>query len=93
MDSGQSVSNVLDYNIGPWCNYDDDTITKKSGYPKNVYDNLSKNNEKKREILLCMDHTGLCQWYTIKKKLLHPAPTHFLQKNQYPKRWKILRRE
>ena len=44
MDSGHYVCDVLDYNIGTWRNYDYDTITKYSGYPKNVYDNLSKEN-------------------------------------------------
>ena len=49
MDKGQYVCDVLDYNIGTWCSCDDVTITKYSGYPKNVNDNISKDNEKKRE--------------------------------------------
>ena len=28
-----------------------------------------------------------------KNRLLHPAPTHFVQGYQYPKRWNILRIE
>ena len=36
------ICGVLDYKKGTWWNFDDDIITKYSGYPKNVYDNLSK---------------------------------------------------
>ena len=49
MDSDHYVCGVLDYNTGAWWNFDDDTITRYSGYPKNVYDNLSKENEQKSE--------------------------------------------
>ena len=52
MDSGNYVCDILYYNIGTWCNCDDDTITKYSGYPENVYDNLSKENEKKKGKIL-----------------------------------------
>ena len=44
VDSGHYVCDVLNYNTGTWWNYDDDTRTKYSGYPKNVYDTLSKEN-------------------------------------------------
>ena len=33
MDSCHYVCGVLDYNIGTWWNFDDDTITNHSGYP------------------------------------------------------------
>ena len=39
MDSGHYLCNVLEYNTGTWWNCDDDTRTKYSGYPKNVYNN------------------------------------------------------
>ena len=48
MYRGHYVCDVLDYNTGTWWNCDDVTITRYSGYPKNLYDNLSKENEKKR---------------------------------------------
>ena len=48
IDKDHCVCGVLDYNTGAWWNFDDDTITRYSGYPKNVYDNLSKENEQKR---------------------------------------------
>ena len=43
--SGHYVCDILDYSTGKKCNCDDDTITKYSGYPDNVYDNSSNNNE------------------------------------------------
>ena len=49
MYRGQYVCDVLYYNTVTWCNCDDYTINKYSGYPKNVYDNLSKENEQKSE--------------------------------------------
>ena len=52
MDSGHYVYDVLDYNTVTWCNYDDDTITSFSGYPENVFDDLSNENEKKGKYLL-----------------------------------------
>ena len=47
MDNGQYVCDVLYCNTGTFWNYDDNTLTKYAGYPKNLYDNLSMNNEKK----------------------------------------------
>ena len=41
MDSGHYVCDVFYYNLGTWCIYDDDTIINYSGYPDNVYDDLS----------------------------------------------------
>ena len=49
MDKGHYVCDVLEYNIGTWWNCDDATITQYSGYPMNLYDNLSIDNEKKGE--------------------------------------------
>ena len=48
MDKGHYVCYVLYYNTGTWRNCYDTTITKYSGYPMNVYDNLSIDNEQKR---------------------------------------------
>ena len=45
MDSSDYVYDVLEYNTLTWWNFDDDKITKNSGYPKNVYDDLSKDDE------------------------------------------------
>ena len=41
------VGGVLDYNTGKWCRYDDDIITNYSGYPENIYDDLSHESGKK----------------------------------------------
>ena len=48
MDNDHYVCDVLDYNTGTWRNCDDETITQYSGYPMNIYDDLSidKNNKK-----------------------------------------------
>ena len=48
MDSGHYIFDELYYNTGIWCNCYDDTITHSSGYPENVYDNLSNENEQKK---------------------------------------------
>ena len=40
MDKGHYVCDILDYNTGTWCNFDDDTITQYPGCPMNVYDEL-----------------------------------------------------
>ena len=48
MDKGHYFCDVLDYNTGTWCNFDDVTITKYSGYPKSVYDNLSIDKKQKK---------------------------------------------
>ena len=61
------VCDVLDYNIGTWCSCDDVTITKYSGYPKNVNDNISKDNEKKKgNISIWMYPIVFCQNYIFK---------------------------
>ena len=52
VDSGHYICDVLKNNTVTWCNCDDDTITKHSGYPIIVYDNLSKENEQKGGFLL-----------------------------------------
>ena len=44
MDSGQKLYDVLYYITGVWYNCDEDTITNYSGYPQNVYNNLSNEN-------------------------------------------------
>ena len=48
MDSGHYVCDILYYNTGTWWNYNDDTITKYSGYPDNIYDISSNKNEQKK---------------------------------------------
>ena len=43
-DKGHHVCDVLDYNTGTWWNYDDEKITQYPGYPMNVYNDLSSDN-------------------------------------------------
>ena len=49
MDKGHYVCDVLYYSIWTWRNCDDDTITQYPGYPMNVYNDLSIDNNKKKE--------------------------------------------
>ena len=91
MDKGHYVCDVLDYNTGTWWDCDDAKITQYSGYPMNVYDNLSIDNEQKKgKMLLWMDQIGFCQCYKFKNTFLNQVPTILLQGNWYPKGWKIL---
>ena len=48
---------------------------------------------KKVEIFIMDGSDTIVSMLCIKNKLLHPSPTHFVQVNQYPKIWNILRRE
>ena len=48
MDNGNCIFDILDYNKGTWWNCDDDTITNYSGYPDNVYEYSSNENEQKK---------------------------------------------
>ena len=57
------VYDVLDYKTWTCWNCYDNTITKYSGYPYNVYDNLSKWT-KRGDFLLWMDQIGFFQCYT-----------------------------
>ena len=61
MDSGNYVCDVLYYITGTWWSGDNDKITNYSGYPENIYNDLSNENEQKRGDLLWMDQIGLCQ--------------------------------
>ena len=47
MDQGHYLCDVLDYNTGTWWNCDDDIITEYSGYPMNVYNDLSSDKKQK----------------------------------------------
>ena len=49
MDKGHYVCDVLDYNIGTWRNCYDEEITQYSGYPMNVYNDLSSDKRQKNE--------------------------------------------
>ena len=48
MDKGHYVCDLLECNTGTWFNCYDATINQYSGYPMNVYDNLSIENEQKK---------------------------------------------
>ena len=51
IDISHCVCDVLNYNTETWWSCDDETITKYSGYPYNVYDNLSNKNEQRMHFL------------------------------------------
>ena len=68
------------------CKCDDATITKYSGYPNNIYDNLSIDNEQKKGICFIMGGSDrIVSMLYINKILLHQSPTILLQGNQCPK--------
>ena len=86
MDNGNCIFDILDYNKGTWWNCDDDTITNYSGYPDNVYEYSSNENEQKKgKCLLWIYQIGLCQYYKQKDKLLNPSHNIFVLGNKYPK--------
>ena len=49
MDNCHYVFDVLCSNTVTWWNCDDETITQYPGYPMNVYNDLSIDNNKKKE--------------------------------------------
>ena len=55
MDEDHNVCDLLYYSTGTWWNCDDATITHYSGYPMNVYDNLSIDNEQKKGKIVIID--------------------------------------
>ena len=63
MDSGHYVSYVFYYEKETWWRRDNYIIPNHSGYPENIYDDLSHENKQKRGKLLWMDKIGLCQCY------------------------------
>ena len=81
MDIGHYICDVIDYSTGTWWNCDDDTITKYSVYPNNVYDNVSKDNEQKKGFFWSwMDQIGSCQCYILKNTFFHPTLTILYRK-------------
>ena len=48
MDKGRYVCDVLDHSTGTWCTFDDFMITKYSGYPNSIRDNLSIDKKQKK---------------------------------------------
>ena len=94
MDSGHYFCDVLDYNTVMWWNCDDDTITNYSGYPENVYDNLSNKNEQKKggEGIMNGSYMIVSMLY-IKKTFFHSSHTLLVLVNQYLKTLKMLRKE
>ena len=94
MNKGHYVCDVLYYNTGTQWNCDDETITQYSGYPINVYYDLSigKKHKQNGEIV-CMDGSyRIVSILYIKNKFLNWARTILLQGSQYQKRLNILRR-
>ena len=57
--SGHYSCDKLDYKLGKRCNCDDEKITNYSGYPQNVYDNVSNENRKKECFILWVDQIVL----------------------------------
>ena len=94
MVNGHYVCDILDYNIGTWCNCDDGTITRHRGYSMNIYDELLIDTKQKNTGKECiwMDQIVLCPRYILKMTFLHRAPTQLLQGSQYQNKMNILRR-
>ena len=70
MGKGHYVCDVLDYIKGTWCNFDDFTMTKYSGYPKSVYDNLSIDKEQKRVNVILDGSDSIMSMLYVKKHTL-----------------------
>ena len=83
----------MDYNTGSWYNCDYNTITNYSGYPENVYGDLSNENEQKRGKYIMNGSYRIVSMLYIKEKFLQTAHTISVLVSQYPKILKILRRE
>ena len=73
------VCDILEYNTVTWCIYDDDTITKYSVYPMNVYDNLSidKKPKKWKEVIMGGSDRIVSMLY-IKKYILALSTYYFI---------------
>ena len=79
MYKGHYVCDILEYNTVTWCIYDDDTITKYSVYPMNVYDNLSidKKPKKWKEVIMGGSDRIVSMLY-IKKYILALSTYYFI---------------
>ena len=78
VDSGHYVCDVLDYNTGTWWNCDDETIINYSGYPYNVYNDLSNETEQKKGRNFIMNGSyRIMSILYIKETFLHPEHTLF----------------
>ena len=78
MDKGHYFCDVLDYNTGTWCNFDDVTITKYSGYPKSVYDNLSIDKNRKRVNVILDGSDRIVSMLYIKTYILESRTYSFI---------------
>ena len=94
MDSGHYIFDVLDYNTWTWWICDNVTVTNYSGYPENVYDDVSHENEQKRGIKYyewirydCVNVIHKGRHYCIIEN------TRLVLGNKYSKILKISRRE
>ena len=77
MDSGHYVCDGLDYNLGTWCNCDDDRIDNYSGYPENIYDNVfNENEQKKGEIIMDISDRIVSMLY-IKRYIIESSTYYF----------------
>ena len=95
MDEGHYICDVLDYSTGTWWKFDDEIITKYSGYPMNVYDELEgdpKNKTKKKRKNMDGSDSIVSMIY-IRKNVLRVRTNSFINGMSRKKIWNILWRE
>ena len=78
MDKGHYVYDVLDYNTRTWWHYDYDTINQYSGYPINVYDDLSIDKKQKKRIVCMYVSDRIVSMLYIKKDILESITYSFI---------------
>ena len=93
MNIGHYFCDVLDYNTETWWRCDDDIITNYSGYPENVYDDVSHEYGKKGNRIIMNGSDMIVSMLYMKRDILTSRTYSFLLGNHYPKILKILRRE
>ena len=77
MDKGHYVCDVLDYITGTLWDCDDDTITQYTGYPINIYNDLSIYKKQKKGGKVCMDVLDMIVSMLCLKKYIIASSTYF----------------
>ena len=76
--SGNYYCDILYFNTGIWWRYDDNTITKLTFLPDNVYtDSFNQKIAKRVKNLRWQDQIILCPWDILKQMFLYKKVMHF----------------
>ena len=93
MDKGHYICYVLYHSKVTWWNCDDTKITQYSGYPMNIYNNLSIDNEQKKGNVVIDGSYRIMSMLYIKKYILASSTYSFITGKSVSKEMEILRRE